>query len=186
MIDKIAEIGVFNIRTWHHSTCFESSAAACRDKELTVEIMKIIGNVSYDLLIAAGIITMVVMVSGGIMYIVSSGSPDKVAKAHKTISGGLIGALISVSASQIVGFIMSQASDNTETTLSNIMSTLYYLVGALSLVMIIFGGLSYILANGSEDKVKKAKKNIIWACVGLAVAIGAWTITEFVLTKVAP
>lgn len=200
MLDKLAAQWILGLRTWSDGTCLEVATNACKGENLldpaSGMLWKIIGNVAYDLLIVAGIITMFVMVIGGLMYITANGSPDKVAKATGTITGGMIGAVISVSAAVIVGFIVGQVGEYSNYNpnapgptqgsgiVSSIMGTLYYAVGALSVIMIIYSGLMYMTAGGDEAKIKKAKQSLVWACVGLAVALGAWAITQFVLQNI--
>lgn len=58
-----------------------------------------------------------------------------------------------------------------------------YLAGALSVIMVVFGGLKYILSNGDANGTKQAKDTIMYALIGLAVAILAQAIVVFVLSK---
>lgn len=56
---------------------------------------------------------------------------------------------------------------------ANILDVIYKIVIGLSLIFIIIGGISYMLAGGNDEKMTKAKKMIIYAIMGLAIAIGA-------------
>ena len=55
------------------------------------------------------------------------------------------------------------------------------IVGALSVLFITIGGLRYILAQGDPQAVSKAKGTIVYALVGILVAISAQLIVTFVL-----
>jgi len=48
------------------------------------------------------------------------------------------------------------------------------IVFAIAVIMIIYGAVLYITSGGSEDKAKTAKKLLIYACIGIAVAILAF------------
>jgi hypothetical protein len=58
-----------------------------------------------------------------------------------------------------------------------------YLVGATSVLMIIIGGLRYVISAGDSNGVQGAKNTILYALVGLVVAVAAQFIVTFVLGK---
>lgn len=64
------------------------------------------------------------------------------------------------------------------TTLTN---TLLFVVGALSVLMIILGGMRYVLSGGNTTSVTAAKNTILYAVVGLIVCIFAYSIIDFVI-----
>ncbi len=57
-------------------------------------------------------------------------------------------------------------------------------VGVVSVIIIIIGGLKYILANGDSAKITSARDTIIYALVGLVIALFAQGIISFVLTRI--
>lgn len=63
----------------------------------------------------------------------------------------------------------------------NIMRWGFGVVGAIALLFIIIAGVSLILAQGSPDKVKKAKNRIVAVVIGLAIILLAWQITNFLV-----
>lgn len=52
--------------------------------------------------------------------------------------------------------------------------------GFLSIVFIFFGGISFILSGGQEDKIKQAVSTIRYAIIGLVVTILSVVIVNFV------
>lgn len=58
---------------------------------------------------------------------------------------------------------------------------LLYGVGILSVVMLIFGGFRYIVSGGKKESVTAAKNTILYAIIGLLVAIFAFAIINFVI-----
>jgi hypothetical protein len=66
-------------------------------------------------------------------------------------------------------------------TLTTITNTLLFIVGALSVIMIIFGGLRYVISGGNSATVTAAKNTILYAIVGLIVAFLAFAAINFVL-----
>lgn len=61
---------------------------------------------------------------------------------------------------------------------------LQLVVGIISVVMIIFGGIKYITSGGDAGAVSSAKNTIIYACIGLVVVALAEVIVQFVLNRV--
>jgi hypothetical protein len=63
-------------------------------------------------------------------------------------------------------------------------NTLIFIVGAISVIMIIIGGLRYVLSGGDSAGVKGAKDTILYAIVGVVVAILAYAIVNFVISRI--
>ena len=66
------------------------------------------------------------------------------------------------------------------TTVTNV---LLFIVGAISVIMIIIGGMRYILSGGNSANVTAAKNTILYAIVGIVVAILGYAIVNFVITS---
>lgn len=64
------------------------------------------------------------------------------------------------------------------------LSIVFGLVGALAFLMIVISGLRYILSGGDPQRMSKAKDGIIYALVGLVIAITAEAIVNFVVSKI--
>lgn len=57
-------------------------------------------------------------------------------------------------------------------------------VGVAAVIMIIVGGMRYIISGGDSGNVQGAKNTILYAIIGLVVVALAQFIVKFVLTKV--
>ncbi len=55
--------------------------------------------------------------------------------------------------------------------------------GAISVIMIVLGGLRYLTSGGDSNAIKGAKDTVMYAVVGLIVTIFAQTIVAFVLSR---
>lgn len=66
-------------------------------------------------------------------------------------------------------------------TVENVVNVLLFLIGAIAVIMIVIGGLRYVLSNGEQAQLTSAKNTIIYACVGLVVSVMAYAIVNFVL-----
>jgi hypothetical protein len=64
---------------------------------------------------------------------------------------------------------------------STIVNVVLFLVGAISVIMLVYGGIKYTTSAGDTAKVTSAKNTIMYAIVGLIVAILAFAIVNFVV-----
>lgn len=64
---------------------------------------------------------------------------------------------------------------------TTIINVLLFLIGVVSVIMLIYGGIQYTLSSGDSGKVNNAKNTILYAIVGLIVAILSYAIVNFVL-----
>lgn len=62
-----------------------------------------------------------------------------------------------------------------------ITNVLLFIIGAVSVIMLIIGGLRYTVSGGDSNAVTGAKNTILYAIVGIIVAILAYAIVNFVL-----
>lgn len=69
---------------------------------------------------------------------------------------------------------------------STITNTLLFVLGAVSVIMIIIGGLRYVVSGGDSSAVTAAKNTILYAIVGVIVAVLAYAIINFVLGSFTP
>jgi type IV secretion system pilin len=72
--------------------------------------------------------------------------------------------------------------DATQSTLKNIIQIVLGIIGAFALLSMTLSGFKYITSGGSPEKTSEAKKGIIFALVGLMIAIMAEAIVSFVIT----
>jgi hypothetical protein len=66
---------------------------------------------------------------------------------------------------------------------TTIVNVALFLIGAISVIMIIYGGIRYTISGGDAKNVTAAKDTILYAIVGLVVAILAYAVVNFVITK---
>jgi uncharacterized membrane protein len=69
-------------------------------------------------------------------------------------------------------------------TFTAIINLLIFIVGAVSILMVIIGGLRYVLSGGDSAGVKSAKDTILYAIIGVIVAAIAYALVNFIVTKI--
>ncbi|HZJ34475.1 MAG TPA: pilin [Candidatus Angelobacter sp.] len=62
-----------------------------------------------------------------------------------------------------------------------IVNTLLYVLGTVSVVVIIIAGIGYTTSTGDPAAITKAKSTLTYAVIGLVVAILAYAIVNFVI-----
>lgn len=67
--------------------------------------------------------------------------------------------------------------------LMNIAQTIVFLTAGISVVMVVIGGFKYVTSNGDSGGVKSAKDTILYAVIGLFIAISAQAIVSLVLSR---
>lgn len=55
------------------------------------------------------------------------------------------------------------------------------ILGSLALVMVIYGGLTWMLSAGNDDKVKKGKEIVIWSVAGIGLIFLSYVLVRFVI-----
>jgi len=54
-------------------------------------------------------------------------------------------------------------------------------VGAVTLIMFIYGGYTWLTAAGIADKITKGKGILVWAIIGLTIVLLSYTLVDFVI-----
>ncbi len=67
--------------------------------------------------------------------------------------------------------------------IKTIINTMIFIVGSIAVVMIVIGGVKYVVSNGDASQVQNAKNTILYSVIGLVVAVSAFAIVNFVLDK---
>ena len=66
---------------------------------------------------------------------------------------------------------------------AQITTILLFIIGAVAVIMLIIGGFRYIISAGDASKVQGAKNTILYALVGIVVAILAYAAVNFVISS---
>ena len=66
-----------------------------------------------------------------------------------------------------------------------ITNVLLFIIGAVSVIMLIIGGFRYVTSQGDSSQVTSAKNTILYAVIGLIIAILAFAVVSFVTDQFA-
>jgi hypothetical protein len=67
---------------------------------------------------------------------------------------------------------------------TTIVNVLLFLIGAISVIMLIYGGIRYTTSGGNSANVTAAKNTIMYAIIGLIIAFLAFAVVNWVLGAV--
>jgi hypothetical protein len=59
-------------------------------------------------------------------------------------------------------------------------NVLLFLIGAIAVIMLIIGGIRYVISGGDQAQVTSAKNTILYAIIGIIVAFLAFAAVNFV------
>lgn len=66
---------------------------------------------------------------------------------------------------------------------TQITNTALMIVGIVSVIMLVWGGLRYVVSGGDSKKVTDAKNTVLYAIIGLIIAVLSYAIVNFVLNS---
>lgn len=73
---------------------------------------------------------------------------------------------------------------NLVSVFKNVTNVALYVIGALSVIMLIYGGIRYVTSAGESARVVEAKNTIMYSIIGVIVALLAYAIVNFVILNV--
>jgi len=201
---------------YHYLQVSPDSSGACVVTNFTVlgahsSILLILLALVDDLLRVAGVLAVGFVIYAGVKYITSQGDPSATAQAQSTLINSLAGLAIALVAIGVVSFIGNQAGggaggvtrigldlsvlpnpagvnnqSGSSPFLEILLSWAFRIIGAVAFLVLVIGGLRYVLSQGDPQNVNKAKNMIMYALIGLVVAIVAQSIVSLVINKLVP
>jgi hypothetical protein len=69
---------------------------------------------------------------------------------------------------------------------NKVVNILLFLVGAVSVIMLIVGGFRYVISAGDQNAVTGAKNTILYAIIGLIISFIAFGAVNFLTSSLAP
>ena len=139
-----------------------------------------------------GGISLIVIVLQGLRFVLSSGNAEKTAQARNGIIYSLVGLTIALAGSSLTQFVLkyfNPEDGQIEVVGANnlfvkIASLIALGIGIISVVMVVIAGIRYSLSSGNTETTNSARNTIIYAMIGLAIAIVAGPIISLVISLI--
>jgi len=133
----------------------------------------------------------------GFLYLVSWGSPEKVSNANKVLLFTIVGIFIFLLSPGIVSLTSSIFGTSSASTpacsgsgsgniiansLINLVNWMGWFIALVSILSVLYSGFLYMTSSGDSEKTSKATKIFIFAIIGVAVSILAFSVISIVET----
>src|SRR5680860_232173 len=79
------------------------------------------------------------------------------------------------------GFATGGQAESVNSIIGMVIYIFLGLVGVLFLGLTIFSGIKWMIAQGNEERVRKAKDSLLNSIIGLAIALSAYAISYFLI-----
>ena len=76
--------------------------------------------------------------------------------------------------------VCTNRKESVEPIVGTVVNVLLFIVGTISVIMVIFAGIMYTISGGDSGRVAKAKNMLIYAIVGLIVSFLAFALVNWV------
>jgi cbb3-type cytochrome oxidase subunit 3 len=158
-----------------------------------------------DLFRAAGLLAVVFVIIAGTQFILGQGKPGEMEKARMGILNALVGLGISLVAIAVVSYLGSRLGAGSGTStgplginlsslpnpagadsgslLQTALSIVFGLLGAIAFLVIVIAGFQYVSSQGDPQTTSNAKSTIVYALIGLVIAVLAESIVSFIVHR---
>ena len=146
---------------------------------------------------AVSIVAVIYIVLAGYRYLSSGGDEKQAEEAKRAITNSVIGIGVVLLARAVVDFVTginflnsvginfiflptSPVKGDLLQAIGHIVNFAVGFVGVIGVIFLVLAGYTYVTANGDESKIESAKRIIIWAAVGIGVALASIAIVTVV------
>lgn len=136
-------------------------------------LAELLDNVFKFLTYLIGVIGIFSITYAGFQYVISVGNPQKTKNALMSIIYTAIGFAIAILARSLAEFVLPKVSNKSsvQQLITEGITTFTWVIGIAALIVMIIAGILYVVSVGEPQKTKTAKDAILYAAVGLVVAL---------------
>ncbi len=79
------------------------------------------------------------------------------------------------------GGTAKNSGDQVQVIIRNVINILLFLIGLVAVLMIVIAGFRFVTSNGDSNIISSARNTILYAIIGIIIAIMAYAIVNFIL-----
>jgi hypothetical protein len=160
----------------------------------TAAVMPLIDFIANILVGIFGAVIVLVVIVSGVQISASGGNEEIIKKGKENIFKAVTGLVLLISFRAIL-LLINRLFEGVDTNvlfvgdnlapggiprlLGNAISMASFFAGIVSVVFVIVGGIQYITSGGG-DQIKKAKRTITFALIGLVISVSSYAILLFI------
>lgn len=76
------------------------------------------------------------------------------------------------------------SGDQVPIIIKSVINILLFLIGLIAVLMIVIAGFRFVTSNGDSNTVSSAKNTILYAVIGIVIAVMAYALVNFVLINI--
>ena len=147
---------------------------------------ELIGHISDWLTGIVASFAVIMIMIGGLMYVINSGNTSEAQKAKNYIKNSLIGLILVLSVNMIISEInaLLGIGDGTGSFFNfatNLINWLIVIIAGLSVLFLMYAGFTYMTAAGDSSKSKTARDIIKYTLMGLVVSLLSYAIVHYIV-----
>lgn len=112
-------------------------------------------------------------------------SMERLGITFRRAAVGAFAFLVSVLPAHAAGLENPLGVENVNLLIGRIIRAGFGVIGAIALLMFVYGGFVWLTSGGSPDRVKKGRDAMLWAVLGIAVVFTAYAITSYIIAAIA-
>lgn len=79
--------------------------------------------------------------------------------------------------------VCKSTGDKADSMVKVVVNVILWALGIVSVIMVIIGGFMFVTSSGDPGRAKNARNTILYAVIGLVIAVSSYAIVNFVLGR---
>ena len=155
----------------------------CSGDETLVDVNNFILTTISAFLILIGTLATIFLVYAGVIYISSSGNEEQASRAKRQVLYAVIGIILALSANLIMNAVVDRDALTIVALVDPFINMAVILTGTLATIYLIYAGFVYITSEGDEQESSRARRQILYAVIGIILALSANIILNAVINR---
>lgn len=134
-----------------------------------------------------GALSVLMIALQGMRYSLSGGDPGKTTQARNGIIYSAVGIAVAISGMALTRFVLDRVLIDEGAAapglLIRVAGLIALITGVISVIMIIVGGMRYVLSDGDAGKASSARQTIIYALIGAVIAAFAAPLALYIVEQ---